>query len=295
LIIQWTETTVLESSIHKMINLIQNKFFLTIDMIKKALQQKAYKLFYSRAITYHKLLEYPIGMIKSITRSLDRKIHYLLLSPTDTPRSEYIILLHPYLSAAKDFYITNGHVQLYQSLGYHVVVIDFNGFGESPFIDFDFPSDVKAVVDDVIELYQPNRIYGHGVSFGASHLIVYSTLADSKFDRIIIENCLDSNTTYYKKRSKKLYYFMRTLMKLFPSVNARHDYIKQGEQIRQPSSVLLIYNDDDSLTTVEMGLQIAEKLNIPHEFWVARGKHLEALKLQPEAYRNKVLDFLTGE
>jgi pimeloyl-ACP methyl ester carboxylesterase len=55
-----------------------------------------------------------------------------------------LVLAHPMGKAAKGFWLRHGHAELFRRAGFHVLVFDFNGFGESEAVSFDYPSDALA-------------------------------------------------------------------------------------------------------------------------------------------------------
>lgn len=195
-----------------------------------------------------------------------------------------VILCHPYLSDAKQYYLKNGHAEVYLALGFNVILFDFNGFGESSFHNFSYEEDIALVVKDG-QTKNPNLpIYGHGISFGAANIIVYAAMKNSSFDKIIIENCLNSNLNYYKVRKKSIYYLMKGMMKVFPKINKNHDYTIQIGKNAVKREVLFLYNTDDSLTTIEMGHQLAASCRSPYQFEVFAGQHLEAISKERSRY-----------
>lgn len=46
--------------------------------------------------------------------------------------------------AAKGFWLRYGHADLFRRSGYHVLLFDANGFGESEAKSFDYPTDILA-------------------------------------------------------------------------------------------------------------------------------------------------------
>jgi hypothetical protein len=231
-----------------------------------------------------------VGWDKTLVISGNKSICVLQKFPSSTPKG-IIILAHPYLSAAKQFFLAEGHADLYTALGCIVLVFDFNGFGESPFVNFNYAEDIK-IVSDYIQSKQPEfQVFVHGISFGASHTITCATETIA-FSKIIIENCLDSNLSYYKKRNLRLHYLMLGLMKIFPKVNADHDYIKTASIISGDRAVLLIYNEDDDLTTTAMGKQFLSSINVNVHLEIFKGKHLNAYKDNDYKYRKIIADFL---
>src|SRR6476469_9428 len=51
-----------------------------------------------------------------------------------------VVLAHPMGTAAKGFWLKQGHGDLLRNAGFHVLAFDFNGFGESESVNFDYPS-----------------------------------------------------------------------------------------------------------------------------------------------------------
>lgn len=210
---------------------------------------------------------------------------------TSTTPKGIVFLSHPYLADSKQFFLRSGHAQMYLDGGFHVVIFDYNGFGESKFSDFNYAEDFSIVVKHFRNKFPDTLFFGHGISFGASNLINYTNDPSHQLDKIIIENCLDSNLTYYKKRNIKLYYLMKALMKVFPFANKNHDYSKGVQSIKNISEALFLYNTDDTLTTIEMGEKLQKNCAVPSQMVIFGGKHLEAFVTEPERYKNTVSNY----
>jgi len=204
-----------------------------------------------------------------------------------------VILCHPYLAESRQFFLKRGHADMYLEMGLNVVIFDFNGFGHSPFVNFHYHEDLDLVARYFKTNFSFTSFICHGVSFGASQVITYTSQASHLIDKIIIENCLDSNLSYYKKRNSKLYNMMRLLMVVLPNVNKNHDYIKAAAKIHSVSKSLLIYNSEDDLTTVEMGNKIKNALTIPTEMSIFAGKHLEAYDKNKNNYIKVINAFVS--
>ena len=68
-----------------------------------------------------------------------------LLAEAHTPEAKGAVLLaHPMGTAAKGFWLKQGHAELLRRAGYHVMLFDLNGFGESSSTTMDYPLDVLA-------------------------------------------------------------------------------------------------------------------------------------------------------
>jgi hypothetical protein len=200
------------------------------------------------------------------------------------PKFPTVFLCHPYLAESRQFFLKRGHAQLYLDLGVNVVLFDFNGFGKSPFENFKYEEDLDMILRHFKYLMPYSAFTGHGISFGASQVINYTSQPNHLFNNIIIENCLDSNLSYYKKRNPKIHLLMRTVMILLPGVNKNHNYIKSAGEISNVNAALLIYNEEDDLTTISMGKLIQDSLTVVNKFIICKGKHLEAFEKNKDLY-----------
>jgi len=261
-------------------------------MIRSTIKNTLHKLLLPRGRAYREDETLVKNWIKEYVLKGQKNICIIHQQIDQNLNSNGIVFLsHPYLADAKQFFLKHGHAEMYLELGFKVVILDYNGFGESTFHNFNYAEDLGIVVKHFSNLYPNIPLYGHGISFGASNLINYSTEANHLLNKIIIENCLDSNLTYYKKRNKKLFYMMKGLMKIFPAANKNHNYIKGVGKIIDISKILFIYNTDDTLTTIEMGEKLQVNCKLPSELAIFGGKHLEAFDAEPERYRNIVTLF----
>jgi uncharacterized protein len=271
---------------------IQNrKFTYLISMIKSKIRLLTHRLLMPRGRQYTHDVALEAGWRKNFLVSGEKNI--CVIQKSNQHHAQHaVILAHPYLADAKKFFLARGHAQMYLDHGFDVIIFDFNGFGESPFIDFDYSGDL-AIVAEYLHASNPDlHITGHGISFGASHTINYATQQDNVFKKIIIENCLDSNLSYYKKRNKNLHFLMLGLMKVFPNVNRDHNYVKGINHLKNIQNVLFIYNTEDDLTTVEMGRKLSKACNIPFSFSTFSGQHLRAFQDNKDDYINSVISFI---
>ena len=162
-----------------------------------------------RGISYISDISLEKGWEKRMINTDQKSISILSKQNMDQPSLGVVILSHPYLSDAKQFFLKNPHTQVYLENGFIVYLFDFNGFGESRFTDFNYVQDLDIVVKQGQALHPNLPLYLHGVSFGASNVINYSTTPNNLVSKIIVENCLDSNLNYYRLRNKKLFYSMK--------------------------------------------------------------------------------------
>ena len=246
-----------------------------------------------RGKNYISDLQLETGWTK-IKEAYKQKQICILYKKTDIKSKGTIILAHPYLADAKLFFLRRGHAEMYLKLGFDVFLFDFNGFGESPFLNFAYEEDLMIVAEFAKSLNPVLSVSGHGISFGASHTLTYATFKNNVFDNIIIENCLDSNLSYYRKRNKKLHFLMLGLMKIFPKVNKNHDYTKNIKHLKNINDVLFIYNMGDDLTTIAMGEQLLQNCNKSCKMEIFEGKHLNAFQDNEKRYTEVISSFLCG-
>jgi predicted alpha/beta-fold hydrolase len=254
--------------------------------LKAAIKKRLHSILMPRGKNYIHLSELERGW-DSVSIPKSQKSISTIYKILD-PKFPTVFLCHPYLAESRQFFLKRGHAQFYLDLGVNVVLFDFNGFGKSAFVNFKYEEDLDIVVKHFKVLLPESHFIGHGISFGASQVINYSSQSNPLFHHIIIENCLDSNLSYYKKRNPKLHMMMRILMILIPGVNKNHNYIKSAHQISGVASALLIYNEDDDLTTISMGKQIQDNLRMVNRFIICKGKHLEAFEKNKDLYTHWV-------
>jgi len=223
----------------------------------------------------------------------DEEILHVLHGTSEIPPKGIVILAHPYLSEASQFYLRNGHGDLYKNMGFAVFIPDFNGFGRSPFTGFDYIKDLEKTVSLATKMYPALPVCMHGISFGASHTLGYACKDKGILQSIIIENCLNSNLTYYKRRNYRLYMFMKSLMLLMPRVNRHHNYVRTASSLRSSLRALLIYNLNDTLTTPEMGYAIFRAMKCEHSMVLMPGPHVQAKNENELLYAHTVERFLT--
>jgi hypothetical protein len=202
-----------------------------------------------------------------------------------------VILIHPYHKDAKDYFLHSGHPELYYESGYHVVIFDFNGFGESDDLHFEFEKDIIHVASHYKALWNASEVCGHGISFGAA-MLIKSLVVPHPLNKAIIENCLDATPNYFKKRSIPLYILMKILFFAFPTWKKSNTYTHIISSIKNPDSLCLIYSEEDRLTTPTMGKMLASKSNIPVQYHLLKGNHMESIKKDTERYKTAIMDYL---
>jgi hypothetical protein len=222
-------------------------------------------------------------------------LRFLFHTPDKSQAPKYSVLLaHPYLSEGRYFFIRSGIADMYRQLSCNVYICDFNGFGRSPFRDFDFEKDLIGTGKHISQMHPDTKVILHGISFGAAQSILACTQEHHPFTGLIIENCLDHNLSYFKVRSRKLYYLLRFLNLLRPESAKKHHYTERITEIKLLSAVLFIYCEADTLTTPDMGRKLYNNTGIPSSMQIFRGGHLEASAHDVSEYRAVLERFLSS-
>ena len=81
-------------------------------------------------------------------------------------------------------------------------------------------------------------------------------------------------------------------MAMSSSLNKNHDYVKSAAHIHSVDEVLMIYNSEDDLTTIDMGQKILGQCVLPARMEIFEGKHLEAFQKNPEKYTSTIKTYL---
>lgn len=115
----------------------------------------------------------------------------------ETPRG-MVVLAHPMGLAAKGFWLRHGHAQALLEAGFHVLSFDFNGFGESPSTNFDWPADLVAAGRWARRQFPGLPVHVVGASFGA--MITLDTLGDAgfPFERVVAEGAAPTLPMFWK-------------------------------------------------------------------------------------------------
>ena len=162
-----------------------------------------------------------------------------------------LLLAHPLGRRAKGFWLSYGHAAYFRERGFHVLAMDFNGFGESPDATFDFPLDVLAA-HDWLRGNHPGLACGAvGSSFGGAWILC--AMARRKlFDAALIESTFPKLMDYWRSYPlphATLRLSSLVMPKLERSMRPEHaaGHIKD----RQP--VVLLYSRTDTHTPLAHG------------------------------------------
>ena len=188
-----------------------------------------------------------------------------------------LVLGHPLGKAAKGYFLTRDYAELLRAQGYHVVLFDFNGFGESSVGSFAYPADIVAV-GQAAQALTPGLPLGYfGVSLGA-HMAVLA-LADARhpYQFALLESAL-TTLDEYAVHFPWAYRALRLLAWRRPAMVRSFRMVGRIGQARGLASLLLVYSETDPITPAAMGRRLQQRSAVPTELWtVPAGRHTDLL------------------
>lgn len=221
-----------------------------------------------------------------------------LLAEALTPTAKGAVLMsHPMGAVAKGFWLKYGHADFLRKAGYHVMVFDLNGFGESSNTTMDYPLDVLAA-GQTLQAYFPGLpIAVMGASMGAAMSVCALSHPDHPFKAAVLESTFPTLLHFWSRYPiPKLGIQISKL--LYPAGERRLRPIHSAENLVNSPSTLLIYGGADKFTPIKDGKLLWNRLKdkTHTEFWeVPEAEHTHAYRAQPQLYAMRVIDFLDRE
>lgn len=216
-------------------------------------------------------------------------------APVDTPRG-VVVCAHPMGLAAKGFWLRNGHADALLQAGFHVLAFDYNGFGDSPSTNFDWPADSLAAGRFARQRFPGLPVHALCASFGAMHTLNALGAADFPFDRIVAEGCASSLPAFWKH-----YPFAHAVLRVGSTIAPDSERRLRPElaMARLPAQVrlLLVHSQGDHWTPTEHGdcLAAAAPAGARVErLTLAKADHTHGMRDEREVYWPAVHDFLTA-
>lgn len=225
---------------------------------------------------------------------------YIYEQPTET--NNWIFAVHGYTGSARQ--MTRWNRQFFES-GYNIFAPDLRGHGESEGNYYgmgwlDIP-DLLQWIDKLVTLYPNANITLYGVSMGGSSVLnMAGEHLPPQVKNIVSDSAFASVQSIFETQVHSLLH-----LPSFPIMNAANtvsklriglDFenastIKQAKKIKLP--VLLIHGEEDTFVPVENVYKLADAISTNPKVWVVEGaNHADAVKLSPERYRNKVIQFI---
>lgn len=210
-----------------------------------------------------------------------------------TPQAKGTLVLgHPMGKPAKGYFIKHGYADLYRENGFHVVIFDFNGFGESTVGNFSFQDDVAAVGKEVAKRFPELPLGYHGISLGTQSAALAFTEPDHPFTFAVLESATTSLPEFWK-HYPSAYRILMTIKFFMPRYARKIHMVERFPEVKNLDSVLFIYSKTDIYTPLEMGKRYLANSPVPADLWVMeKAGHAEAMASpQKEDYQKRLLDY----
>ena len=203
-----------------------------------------------------------------------------------------VVCAHPMGFACKGFWLRHGHAQALLDAGFHVVAFDFNGFGESPSTNFDYPGDVISVGSWARGAFAGLPVHALTASFGAINTLSAIDEADFPYDKVVAEACAPSLPDFWKA-----YPFAHAVLNISRRINP------QGELRLRPThhlanmrdvDVLLIHSRGDRWTPAHFGDALQQAASRPERIQrviLDKADHTHGMRDEPQRYWGAVLEF----
>ncbi len=218
-----------------------------------------------------------------------------LLARAHTPQAKGAVLMaHPMGVVAKGFWMKYGHAELLRRAGYHVMVFDLNGFGESSSTTMDFPLDVLAAGQALQARYPGLPVAVLGASMGAAMSVCAMAQPGHPFKAAVLESAFPTLLHFWSRYPiPKLGIQLSKL--LYPAGERRLRPTHAAQHLVGSPPMLMIYGEADEFTPVKDGKLLCQALaaKTQAEFWRVPGAtHTHAYAAQPDEYAHRVLAFL---
>ena len=203
-----------------------------------------------------------------------------------------IVMGHPMGKEAKGYFIKHGYTNWLRQHGYHTLVFDINGFGESTRGSFSFYEDILAVGAEAARRFADVPVGYFGVSLGAQWATVAFTNEAHPYRFAILESPPSTLEEFWVK-FPLAYLALRTMNWLAPRYARRINTLERIKEVKHLRSLLLIYSQSDRWTPASMGERYRERSSVPTELWlVEQAEHAQIMKSDHRAaYRKKILAF----
>ncbi len=205
-----------------------------------------------------------------------------------------VVMAHPMGVIAKGFWMKNGHADALRNAGYHVMVFDLNGFGESPSTNMEYPLDILAAGQAMQTRYPNLPIAVVGASMGAAMSMCALSKPNHPFKAAVLEGAFPTLLHFWGRYPiPKLGIQLSKIV--YPAGERRMRPVLAADQLVGTPGIFLIYGEADIYTPVNDGKLLWQALKDKTEtdFWaVPNADHTHAFRAQPEEYTRKVVAFL---
>jgi len=216
-----------------------------------------------------------------------------LFGPAKTfPVKGSMLLGHPYRNDAKGYFLKSHHVHILRHNGYHTMLFDFNGFGDSENGNMDYGEDVIAVGKLLAEITPKIPIGFLGVSYGAGWGILGLSSETHPFKTAVLDSPITSMTTCAPNYNliKKLLLCLAATSSI---VNRAMSPWQDLKHIKHIDSLLLLYGGKDTIAPSGLGqiLKYNSKVKVTLKVF-EDAAHMKAIDLYPNSYELHLIRYL---
>lgn len=229
----------------------------------------------------------------SIDSGSGARIAALLATAHTAEARGAVLLAHPMGVAAKGFWMKHGHAELLRQAGYHVMLFDLNGFGESTSSSMDYPLDVLAAGLALQARYPQLPVALLGASMGAAMSLCAMAQPDHPFKAAVLESAFPT-LLHFWSRYPIPRLGIRLSQLLYPAGERSLRPTHAAQRLVGSPRLLLIYGEADEFTPVKDGQLLCQALQgkTPTDFWQVPGaEHTHAYAAQPKDYAERVIGF----
>lgn len=213
------------------------------------------------------------------------------------PARGVVVCAHPMGLAAKGFWLRNGHADALLTAGFHVLAFDFNGFGDSPSTNFDWPADVLAVGRMARQRFPGLPVHALAASFGAMKTLDALGLPDFPFERIVAEGCAPTLPQFWK-HYPVAHAVMQATRPFMADMERRLRPTLGMARLPADVRVLLIHSHGDRWTPPSHGDQLAAAAPAGRQverLLLQRAEHTHGMRDERDTYWPAVHAFLTAD
>lgn len=213
-----------------------------------------------------------------------------------------VVCTHPYKRVGKGYFLEHGHPRPLRRAGYHVLLIDFGGFGESVQHSVLFPRDVLAAGEEAARRHPDLPVGYLGVCFGGVYGACAFSTSGHPYQAAVLdspyESALHALTAMQKDAERPRYFrFQKALIRTFhPLFSSLLDPLRHARRVTGLRGVLMIAGGADEQSPAEGVMKYArafEESGIQCQRWIAPdAEHLDAYVTHPDEYTARTLAFL---
>lgn len=225
--------------------------------------------------------------------------------PATKPTDKLVILTHGYLGNAKQMGLFG--IFYYQELGYNIFMPDARGHGKSEgeYYGFGWPDRLDLIdwTNALVERLGSNtEVIYHGLSMGAATVLMASGEADlpSQVKAIVADSPYGSVYQLFAYQMKRMFHLpafpLLDSTSLVTKVRAGYLFreasaLKEVQRTKVP--ILYIHGKADTFVPVKNAIELYDNTSSSTELFLVDGaNHGESFAKEPEAYKEKVQQFL---